>query len=33
MKYSIVDGADKMDLAEVIALLKQTYWANRRPAE
>ena len=33
MNYSIVDGADQMSLAEVMALLKQTYWANRRPAE
>ena len=33
MNYSIVDGADKMELAQVMALLKQTYWADRRPEE
>lgn len=33
MKYSIIDGADKMDLSEVMALLKQTYWADKRPLE
>ena len=33
MKYSIVDGADKMELAQVMALLKQTYWADRRSEE
>lgn len=33
MKYSIIDGADKMNLSEVMALLKQTYWADKRPAE
>ena len=33
MKYSIIDGAEKMDIAEVMALLKQTYWADQRPVE
>ena len=33
MNYSIVDGADQMSLAEVMALLKQTYWADRRSPE
>ena len=33
MNYSIVDGADKMELAQVMALLKQTYWADRRSEE
>ena len=33
MKYSIIDGAEKMDIVEVMALLKQTYWADQRPVE
>ena len=33
MNYSIVDGSDKMDLYQVMALLKQTYWADKRPPE
>ena len=33
MKYSILDGADKMDILDVMALLKQTYWADKRPLE
>ena len=33
MKYSIIDDAEKMDIAEVMALLKQTYWADQRPVE
>ena len=33
MNYSILDGADKMDLSEVMALLKQTYWADKRTPE
>ena len=33
MKYSIVNGAEKMNLAEVMALLKQTCWADQRPME
>ena len=33
MNYSIVDGAEHMVLSEVMALLQQTYWADRRSAE
>jgi len=33
MKYTIIDGADRMDIAQVMALLKQTYWADKRPLE
>ena len=33
MKYSIVDGADKMNVDEVIRLLRMTYWADKRPVE
>ena len=33
MNYSIVDGAEKMNVSEVVALLKQTYWADQRPEE
>lgn len=28
--YSIIDGADHMTSEEVIRLLKQTYWADKR---
>ena len=31
MKYFIIDGVEQMDIAEVMALLQQTYWADRRP--
>ena len=33
MNYSIVEGAEKMNVSEVMALLKQTYWADQRPEE
>jgi len=33
MKYSIIEGYDRMDMAQVMALLKQTYWADQRPME
>ena len=33
MKYSIVDGSEKMNIDEVIRLLRMTYWADKRPAE
>ena len=33
MKYNIVDGADKMNVDEVIRLLRMTYWADKRPVE
>ena len=33
MNYSIIDGAERMALTEVMALLKQTYWADQRSPE
>lgn len=33
MNYSILDGAEKLNLSDVMSLLKQTYWADKRPAE
>lgn len=30
MKYIIVEGSDSMALDQVMALLKQTYWADKR---
>lgn len=33
MKYTIIEGFDKMDIARVMALLKQTYWADKRSEE
>ena len=33
MKYRIIEGADRIDLNEVVRLLKTTYWANRRSPE
>ena len=33
MKYSIVDGSNKMNVDEVIRLLRMTYWADQRPVE
>lgn len=33
MNSFIVDGAEKMNVSEVMALLKQTYWADQRPEE
>ena len=33
MNYSIVDGSDKMNIDEVIRLLRMTYWADKRSAE
>ena len=33
MNWSIVDGADKMKFSEVMVLLKQTYWADKRTPE
>ena len=32
MKYSIVDGSEKMNMDEVMRLLRMTYWADKRPA-
>ncbi len=31
MNYSIVDGSEKMNLDEVVRLLRMTYWADKRP--
>ena len=33
MKYSIVDGSEKMNIEEVIRLLRMTYWADKRSSE
>ncbi len=33
MKYSIIDGSGKMNIDEVIPLLRMTYWADQRPVE
>ena len=33
MSHSMIDGADKMNISEVMALLKQTYWADKRSEE
>ena len=33
VKYSIVDGSEKMNIDEVVRLLRMTYWADKRPAE
>ena len=32
MRYSIVEGADSMQTDEVVRLMRQTYWADKRPA-
>ena len=33
VKYSIVEGSEKMNIDEVVRLLRMTYWADKRPAE
>lgn len=33
MNYRIINGADGMNISEVAALLKTTYWANHRSLE
>lgn len=33
MNYTIIEGYDRMDFAKIMALLKQTYWADKRPEE
>ena len=33
MEYRIVDGLDNMALADIVRLLRTTYWAGERPAE
>lgn len=32
MRYSIVEGTDSMQTDEVVRLMRQTYWADKRPA-
>ena len=31
MRYSIVEGAENIVLEDVVRLMKQTYWADKRP--
>ena len=33
MDYRILDGAEHMNVDDVMRLLKMTYWADKRPAE
>lgn len=33
MKYKILDGREKMDIQDIIRLLKTTYWAAQRSDE
>lgn len=33
MKYKIIDGREKMDIHDIIRLLKTTYWAAQRSDE
>ena len=33
MKYRILDGREKMDIHDIIRLLKTTYWAKQRSNE
>lgn len=33
MEYKIIDGADKMNVDDVLRLLRMTYWADKRPRE
>lgn len=33
MDYRIIEGAESMRLEEIERLLRQTYWADRRPLE
>ena len=33
MNYRIIDETDRIDLNEVVRLLKTTYWANKRSPE
>ncbi len=33
MNYKIVNGADRMNINDVMNLLKQTYWADKRSQE
>ena len=33
MEYRIIEGAENMELADVVRLLRTTYWADKRPEE
>ena len=33
MDYQIIDGRGKMELGEIVRLLRMTYWADKRPVE
>lgn len=33
MEYVIIEGSKEMDLLQVMALMKQSYWANKRSEE
>ncbi|MBQ7534670.1 MAG: GNAT family N-acetyltransferase [Stomatobaculum sp.] len=33
INYKILDGAENMQLEEIVSLLKMTYWADKRPEE
>ena len=33
MDYRIVEGSDKMELKDIVRLLRMTYWADQRPIE
>lgn len=33
MKYRIIEGFDKMEINEIMLLLKQAYWADKRSEE
>lgn len=33
MDYRIAEGAEQMDMEDIVRLLRMTYWADKRPAE
>ena len=33
MKYRIIDGAEKINIDEVVRLLRMTYWADKRSVD
>jgi len=33
MEYKIIDGADNMQLSDIVSLLRLTYWADKRSVE
>ncbi|WP_051533578.1 GNAT family N-acetyltransferase [Anaerovibrio sp. RM50] len=33
MQYRIIDGAENLNINDVVRLLKMTYWADKRPIE